>query len=249
MAKNKATLSKRIGAAKSKMSAKLKARLRRLLRWGLVLAAVLILVPTALIFIYASPSVNPVSTLMLGRWASLQYVSRQWVDLKDINPVLVHSVMMSEDAKFCAHNGVDWSALNSVIDDAIEGEKTRGASTLSMQVVKNLFLWPGRSYVRKVLELPLALLADKVWSKKRMIEIYLNIAEWDEGIFGIKSASLHYFARSPKVLNAKQSALLAVTLPNPKYRNPAKPSKTLSRLAKNIKSRAYQSGAYVRCVR
>ena len=157
--------------------------------------------------------------------------------------------MMSEDAKFCAHNGVDWSALNSVIDDAIEGEKTRGASTLSMQVVKNLFLWPGRSYVRKILELPLALLADKVWSKKRMIEIYLNIAEWDEGIFGIKSASLHYFARSPNVLNAKQSALLAVTLPNPKYRNPAKPSKTLSRLAKNIKSRAYQSGAYVRCVR
>ena len=211
--------------------------------------AVIAIIPFALIALYASPAVKPVSTLMLGRWANFQYVSRQWVDLKDINPVLVHSVMMSEDAKFCAHNGVDWSALNSVIDDAIVGEKTRGASTLSMQTIKNLFLWPGRSYVRKALELPLALAADKVWSKKRMMEIYLNIVEWDEGIFGIESASLHYFRRSAKNLTAEQSALLAVTLPNPKYRNPAKPGKTLSRLAANIKKRAYQSGAYVGCIR
>ena len=118
-----------------------------------------------------------------------------------------------------------------------------------MQVVKNLFLWPGRSYIRKALELPLALMADSVWSKKRMIEIYLNIAEWNEGIFGIQSAGLHYFRRSAKNLTAHQSALLAVTLPNPKFRNPAKPSKTLSKLAKNIKQRAFQSGAYVKCVR
>ena len=106
-----------------KITDSFKFRLKKILRYALILVAILIVIPTALIFLYASPAINPPSTLMLARWASFQYVSRQWVDLKDINPVLVHSVMMAEDAKFCAHNGVDWNALNGVIDDAIEGEK------------------------------------------------------------------------------------------------------------------------------
>lgn len=186
---------------------------------------------------------------MIGRIATFQPVKRQWIKYDNINPVLVNSVMMSEDAKFCSHSGVDWAALNQVIDSAIEGERTRGASTLSMQVVKNLYLWPGRSYFRKALELPLALLTDAIWTKTRMIEIYLNIAEWDEGIFGIEAASRHYFKRSAAKLSARQAALLAVTLPNPKHRNPAKASKSLSKLAKRIERRAYQSGAYVKCVK
>jgi len=221
---------------------------KRALRFGVILAALLAAIPVLLTFVYASSSINPVSTLMLGRWVTAQPVERRWVKLEQINPVAVYSVMMSEDAKFCSHNGIDWDELNQVIDDAIEGEKTRGASTLSMQVVKNLYLWPGRSFVRKLLELPLALLADGVWSKKRMVEIYLNIAEWDEGVFGIEAAAQRYFNRNAASLSARQSALLAVTLPNPKKRNPAKPSKSLLRLAKNIEQRAYQSGAYVKCV-
>jgi len=185
---------------------------------------------------------------MAVRLISGKPVERIWVNLEDINAVLVHSVMMSEDAKFCAHNGIDFDALNEVIDNALEGEKTRGASTLSMQTVKNLYLWPERSYFRKILELPLALMTDYVWGKRRMIEIYLNIAEWGDGTFGIEAASQRYFSRSSKNLNARQSALLAVALPNPKWRNAAKASRNLKRLAKNIEKRAYQSGAYIKCI-
>ena len=224
-------------------------RIGQILRFALIVVAIIGAILVGLVFIYTSSNVQPISTLMIGRMIAGKSVNRQWVSMEDINPVLVHSVMMSEDAKFCSHSGVDWQALNQVVDDAIEGEKTRGASTLSMQVVKNLYLWPGRSYFRKMLELPLSLLADAVWSKRRMIEIYLNIAEWGEGIFGIEAAGKKYFKRNAKNLSARQSALLAVSLPNPKRRNPAKPSKKLKRLAKKIQRRAYQSGAYVKCIK
>jgi len=242
-------MTKRVRQFWNGLKATTRHRMRRTLRYGLIIAGVLISLPVLLTFIYASSYINPVSTLMIGRWVTAQPVDRRWVPLGEIKPVAVYSVMMSEDAKFCSHNGVDWEAVGQVIDDALEGERTRGASTLSMQVVKNLYLWPGRSYIRKVLELPLALLADAIWSKKRMVEIYMNIAEWDEGVFGIEAASRRYFKRSAAKLTARQSALLAVTLPNPKKRNPAKPSRGLSRLAKKIEQRAFQSGAYIKCVK
>lgn len=248
MAKKKPTLKKRFSGYAAVTKANILSGSKRLLRIFLVLALIITAIPIVLTLIYASSRINPVSTLMVGRMLTGQSVERQWVALDEINPVLVHSVMMSEDAKFCSHSGIDWEELNRVIDNAMEGERTRGASTLSMQTVKNLFLWPGRSYFRKALELPLALLADAIWSKQRMIEIYLNIAEWGEGIFGIEAAAKYYFKRSAKNLSASQSALLAVTLPNPKRRNPAKASKSLRRLAKTIQRRAYQSGAYIKCV-
>ncbi len=248
MEKNKLTLGDRIRRFSIGARQFLFARLKRVLRLMLMILVILFLVPIVLTFLYSSTSINPVSTLMAARFVSGKPVERKWVKLDNINVVLVHSVMMSEDAKFCAHNGIDYEALNQVIDNALEGEKTRGASTLSMQTVKNLYLWPGRSYFRKLLELPLALITDYVWGKRRMIEIYLNIAEWGDGIFGIEAASQHYFRRSSKNLNARQSALLAVALPNPKWRNAAKASKNLRRLAKNIERRAFQSGAYVKCL-
>ena len=112
-------------------------RLKKLLRLFLIIAVLVAAIPIGLTMLYSSPSVNPVSTLMIGRTLTGKSVDRKWVALDAINPVLVHSVMMSEDEKFCAHSGVDWPELNQVIDDAIIGEKTRGASTLSMQTVKN----------------------------------------------------------------------------------------------------------------
>ena len=156
--------------------------------------------------------------------------------------------MMSEDGQFCAHNGVDWDALNLVIESALEGEGTRGASTISMQTSKNLFLWSSRSYIRKGLEIPMALFSDYVWDKKRTMEIYLNIAQWGHGIFGIEAASDIYFGKSAKDLTPRQAALLAVSLPNPLLRNPAKPSSGLNRLAQNVQKRAQQSGAYIKCI-
>ncbi len=246
--KHKLSIAKRIRHFRTGLKLFFLSRLKFLWRYILILSAILVIVPIVLTVLYTSQKINPVSTLMLARLVSGNPVQRNWVALDKINPVLVHSVMMSEDAKFCTHSGIDFDALNQVIDDAIDGEKTRGASTLSMQTVKNLYLWPGRSYLRKAVELPLALMADAILGKRRMIEIYLNIAEWGEGIFGIEAAAQHYFKRGAKTLNAYQSALLAVSLPNPKWRNPARPGKSLMRLAKKIERRAYRSGAYVKCV-
>ena len=174
--------------------------------------------------------------------------TREWVSIDDMAPVLYQSVMMSEDGKFCSHNGIDWAALNQVIDDAIDGERTRGASTITMQMVKNLFLWPDRSFVRKGLEVPLAMMAELVLSKRRIMEIYLNIVELDAGVFGVEAASKHYFNRNSARMGPQYSSLLAVTLPNPKMRNPAKPSRQMRRLARTIQKRAKASGAYVKCL-
>lgn len=226
---------------------------RRVLRlkpvkWVLRVLIILCLLPFLLTLIYKIEATRPISTLMLGGYASLNKVERKWVSIDDVAPVLINSVMMSEDGQFCAHNGVDWAALNQVIDDALEGEKTRGASTLTMQTAKNLFLWNSRSYIRKGIEVPLALYLDAVLAKRRIMEIYLNIAEWGKGIYGIEAASKHYFGRSAKKLSRNQAALLAVTLPNPKVRNPNKPTKSLRRVANVVQKRAQKAGAYVKCI-
>jgi monofunctional biosynthetic peptidoglycan transglycosylase len=198
--------------------------------------------------LYRIPFIHPVSTLMLRDLVLLRGYERQWVDLDDVSPVLVQSVMMSEDGQFCSHDGVDWSALNTIIDDAMDGEATRGASTIPMQTVKNLFLWSSRSYIRKAIEIPLAIAADTVWSKRRLMEIYLNIAQWGPDIYGIEAAAQSYFGRSASDLTRRQAAYLAVTLPNPLERNPASPSASMRRLAGIIERRARQSGAYIKCL-
>jgi monofunctional biosynthetic peptidoglycan transglycosylase len=213
-----------------------------------VVVSVLVLLPLALIFIYRSPSIHPVSTLMLRDLVLQRGYQRHWVDFDDISPVLVQSVLTSEDGKFCFHNGVDWGAVDVVIDEALEGERSRGASTIPMQTAKNLFLWSSRSYVRKVLEVPLALTADAAWPKRRLMEIYLNVAEWGPGIFGIEAAAQHYYGVSAGQLSRRRAAYLAVTLPNPYRRNPVKPSRGLARLASIIERRASQSGAYIKCL-
>ncbi|UVC12084.1 monofunctional biosynthetic peptidoglycan transglycosylase [Rhizobium sp. TH2] len=222
--------------------------MRRLLKRALKWLVVIALLPFALILLYAVDFVRPVSTLMLWDLVTLQGYDRQWVEFEDIAPVLVQSVMMSEDGQYCSHYGVDVVQLRGVVEDALEGESTRGASTIPMQTAKNLFLWNGRSFVRKGLELPLALGADAVWSKKRLMEIYLNIAEWGPGIYGVEAAARHHFKTSAKNLNRKQAALLAVSLPNPITRVASKPSRGMSRLANLIQRRARGSGDYIKCL-
>lgn len=207
--------------------------MRRVVRLLLLLALaypalVLVLVP-----VYVA--VPPVSTLMLGRWLGGGAVDRRWVTLSAISPHLPAAVIASEDARFCRHGGVDWTALGEVMDD--EDGPSRGASTLAMQVAKNLFLWPGRSYLRKALEIPFALYGDLVWTKRRTIEIYLNVAEWGDGIFGAEAASRHHFGKAARDLTAREAALLASALPNPFLRDPSRPSTRQRATAATIAAR------------
>ena len=218
--------------------------IKRLLKW----AVIILVLPYALILLYAVDFIRPVSTLMLWDLVTLKGYDRQWVEFEDISPNLVQSVMMSEDGQFCAHFGVDVRQLRGVVEDALDGEATRGASTIPMQTAKNLFLWNGRSFLRKGMELPLAIAADAVWTKKRMMEIYLNVAEWGPGIYGIEAAAQHHFKTSAKKLSKKQAALLAVSLPNPITRVASKPSRGMSRLANLIQRRANASGEYIKCL-
>jgi monofunctional biosynthetic peptidoglycan transglycosylase len=208
----------------------------------------LAILPYVLIFLYLLPFIHPVSTLMLRDLALLRGYDRQWVSLDDISPVLVQSVMMSEDGQYCFHGGVDWAEMRMLVGDTLSGEATRGGSTIPMQTSKNLFLWNGRSFVRKAMELPLAVTSDFIWSKRRLLEIYLNIAEWGPGIYGIEAAARHHFKVPASKLSRHQAALLAVSLPNPIDRNAGKPGRGLRRLAAVIERRAQNSGEYIRCV-
>lgn len=220
----------------------------RILRRVVLLAFVLLVAPYLLILLYTPTFVHPVSTLMVRDLVLLNGYDRRWTALEDISPNLVQSVMMSEDGQFCRHDGVDWGEMKAVVQEALEGENTRGASTIPMQTAKNLFLWNGRSFVRKGLELPLAIVADFVWPKRRMMEIYLNVAEWGPGIYGAEAAAQHHFGVSAADLTRGQAALLAVSLPNPKTRIAGKPGRGMQRLAGVVERRARGSGEYITCI-
>ena len=190
---------------------------------------------------------HPVSALMAWRWATGAPMSRQWIDFNAISQALPRSVVASEDAKFCSHHGIDWDALREVIDDAEDGEPARGGSTITQQVAKNLFLWPGRSVVRKALELPLALWIDFVLPKQRVLEIYLNIAELGpSGQFGAQAGSLYAFGHGASALTPREAALMAAILPNPVRRSARNPGPGVRRLAGIYVARA-QTAELDRC--
>ncbi|UZF90323.1 monofunctional biosynthetic peptidoglycan transglycosylase [Bosea sp. NBC_00550] len=185
------------------------------------------------------------STLMLGRWLTLRSVEREWVPLAQISPNLIRAVIASEDQRFCSHRGVDWIELNAVMED--EDGPSRGASTLTMQTAKNVFLWPGRSYIRKGLEIPLAMAIDFAWGKPRVIEVYLNVAEWGEGLFGAEAAAQRYFGKPAARLTTAEAARLAAALPNPLLRDPAKPNRALQSAAARTQRRVGQLGTLGDC--
>lgn len=209
----------------------------------------LLALPLLLSLIYLAPAVHPVSTLMIKDAAALDGYDRRWTPIEEIGPRLVNSVLMSEDGQFCNHHGIDLGEFRAVFRDFLAGEAARGGSTVTMQTVKNLYLWHGRSYVRKALELPYAIYLDLVMPKRRIMEIYLNIAEWGPGIYGAEAAAQHHFGKSTRALSARQAALLAVALPNPLARTPGKPSPALNRLATTIERRAGHAGGYNSCLR
>lgn len=223
-------------------------RLRRWLLRGFIALVAIGMLPLALTLLYAVPGVRPVSTLMIVDTLTLRGFDRQWVPLDEMGPNIVNAVTMSEDGQFCFHRGIDVGEFRALVEEALAGQATRGGSTITMQTVKNLYLWHGRSYVRKAIELPLAVYFDAVLSKKRIMEIYLNIAEWAPGVYGAEAGARHHFGVSARQLTPRQAALMAVTLPNPAARNPANPTANLNRVANTIERRARGAGAYVRCL-
>jgi monofunctional glycosyltransferase len=219
------------------MSSSRSSPIRRVLRIAVLGLLAVLLLPYVLVPLYLV--VDPVSTPMLARWLTGARVERIVVPLERMASSLPRSVIGAEDARFCAHRGIDWQSVQAALEDAEDGADLRGASTITQQTTKNLFLWSGRSFVRKALEFPLALWMDLILPKRRVMEIYLNIAEWGpNGEFGAEAAARRAFGRSAGDLNASESALLAAVLPNPVRRSARQPSPTVRRLAGLYRVRA-----------
>ena len=221
--------------------------MRQAIRALVLIVLVVLLLPYLLAPLYRVG--HPVSTLIAWRWLTGAPVSRQWLDFVAISPLLPRSVVASEDAKFCSHHGIDWDALRDVVDDAEDGEVTRGGSTITQQVAKNLFLWPGRSLVRKALEFPLALWIDLALPKRRVMEIYLNIAQWGpNGEFGAEAGARSAFGKSAADIDPREAALLAAILPNPVRRSARRPGPGVRRLAGIYQGRARGASALAGCI-
>jgi monofunctional biosynthetic peptidoglycan transglycosylase len=223
-------------------------RVPRPFRAVLLAIMALILLPYLLTPLYAV--VEPVSTVMLWRRITGQRVERIYVPLSRISPALPLAVIVAEDGRFCTHHGVDFAEIQDAISEADNLDDVRGGSTITQQVAKNLFLWPGRSFVRKALEFPLALWIDLVLSKRRTLEIYLNIAEWGpNGQFGVEAGSRYAFGKSARELSHYQAALLAAVLPNPVTRNAHAPGPGLRRLAGLYVGRSNRTPGATSCLR
>lgn len=202
---------------------------RRPLRW--VGRAFLSFALAIVVSVFAYSIIAPPTTpYILSEAARLDGVQRRWVPLDKIAPVMARSAVAAEDANFCLHWGFDMSAIRAAIEDGAN----RGASTLTQQTVKNVFLWHGRSWPRKALEAMLTPLVEALWSKERILEVYLNVAEFDEGVFGVEAAAMHYFGKGAGRLTAREAALLAALLPNPKERSARTPSPFVERRARAI---------------
>ena len=205
----------------------------RLAVWSLVLAGLL-----AVLWVAAYRVLNPPGGFYMASEAwRLGRVERDWRDLDRIAPALARSVMAAEDARFCAHMGFDFDAIREAITERERG-RIRGASTISQQVAKNVFLWHGRSWVRKGLEAGFTVLVEALWPKRRILEVYLNTAEFAPGVFGAEAAARHHFGRGADALEPDQAARLAAVLPNPKERSAAQPSSFVAKRARAIRAGA-----------
>jgi len=203
--------------------------IRMLLRWAVLglIGVLVLMVAWVGLYRFVDP---PGGVYMWQESRRLGEIRHEWVPMTRIAPVMARSAVAAEDANFCLHWGFDMVAIRAALDAGAG----RGASTISQQVVKNVFLWHGRSWLRKALEAIMTPLVETLWSKRRILEVYLNIAEFDTGVFGVEAAAQHYFSRSAADLSARQAGLLAAVLPAPQSRNAARPSDFVSRRANAI---------------
>ncbi len=192
----------------------------------------------------------PVSALMVLHRIDGQAVDYRWRPAGRISRHLFQAAAVSEDARICQHNGVDWGVLQGLAEEALDegGKSVRGGSTIAMQTAKNLFLWPQRSYLRKLLEIPISLWIDYIWPKRRIVEVYLNIAEWGPGIYGAEAASRYHFGISAARLSLHQAALLAAALPNPAIFDAGRPGPNLRDRARRVEGRMRGADDYLKCL-
>jgi len=203
-----------------KSSKKPRARKRIIEALGIAFGAWLLVI---LIYRIVSPPGTPLMVIRLiqSTWSGHSgFRSWDWVPLRALPAYVPQAIVTAEDARFMDHWGVDFKAVGSAIDAAGGRARLRGASTITMQTVKNLFLWPGRSYIRKVLEWCMAPVAGLVWGKRRTLELYVNVIEWGDGVYGLESAARHYFRKGAAKLSLREAAALAAILPNPRSLSP-----------------------------
>jgi monofunctional glycosyltransferase len=198
-----------------------------------VLALLLVIALLVVVYRFAPVKLTP---LMVLRSIEGEGLERQWVGYDQLSPNLRRAVIASEDARFCLHHGFDWTEIDAALSDYESGAHLRGASTITQQTAKNLFLWPG-GWLRKIVEIYPTVLLELLWPKRRILETYLNIVEWGPGLYGAEAASRDYFGRPARLLTVPEAALMAAVLPNPRRWSPVKPTEYIRSRAVTIQAR------------
>lgn len=220
---------------------------RRITRWVALAIGGLIAFWLVMILIYrfVYPPITPLMVIRLIEGEGLHHTAVSW---DKIDRDIARAVIAGEDNNFCRHNGVDWTAVQDAIDDYQNGESLRGASTVTMQLARNMFLWPGGGFLRKGVEVPLAFTIDLLWPKDRIMAVYLNSVEFGPGIYGVEAAARHHFGKSAAQLNRTEATLLAAVLPNPRRFDAGKPSAYIQRRAATLSRIIGQLGPWTDCV-
>ncbi|MCG8544043.1 MAG: monofunctional biosynthetic peptidoglycan transglycosylase [Alphaproteobacteria bacterium] len=214
----------------------------------MVAVVIVLIAPIALTFAYKEVA-PPVTPLMVIRVFEGEGIAKKWVPIERISPNVIRAVIALEDTRFCQHDGVDWDSVQEAVADHLKGARLRGASTISMQTAKNLFLWPGRNFLRKAIEAPLTYLLEWQLGKRRILEIYLNVVEWGPGIYGVEAAAQRYFDKPASALTPWQSGLLAAILPNPRRWSPIRPTDYIRSRARTAMARSNAVAPRLRCLR
>jgi len=224
-----------------------KAWVRWLARMAVVTGGIALLLPMAhlVVFRYLPISLTPLMVIRLAEGEGLQH---DWVPMEAISPHLGHAVIASEDNRFCEHRGIDWTEYEKVWAEYSRSGRLRGASTISMQTVKNVYLWPSRSVVRKAIEFLMVPLVELVWDKRRIMEVYLNIVEFGPGIYGAEAAARHHFGVSAARLSRRQAAQLASVLPNPRGYDAGRPGRYVRRRARQVQQGVVNLGPMLDCI-
>ena len=214
---------------------------RKIFRFLFRIAATFIIgsITLTLLYRFIDPPLTPLMLIRpleaLGN-GKVVGVSKEWLDIDEVDPDLLKSIIAAEDARFFDHSGIDWKAVEAArkYNEKHKGEKVRGASTITMQCARNVFLWQGRNYLRKGLETWFTYLIEFFWGKERILEIYVNMIEWGDGVYGAEAAAQEYFGKSARELTPRQAALLAAVLPNPRRWSPAEPTPYINKRVASI---------------